>query len=217
MKLPLDVYKSLVFDCDGIVLDSNKVKTDAFYKTTLPYGQAAAQAMVEYHTAHGGVSRYEKFAYFLEQIATGMNGPELQELLATYAANVRRGLLDCSIAPGLAALRRRVPNTRWSIVSGGDQAELRDVFSRRGIAELFDGGIFGSPDDKKVILEREIEAGNIPFPALFLGDSRYDFEAARHVGIDFLFISGWTEVKKWKAFVKENELPSISRLSELSP
>lgn len=217
MKQPLTAYNSLVFDCDGVVLDSNQVKTAAFYQTTLPYGEAAAQAMVEYHTANGGVSRYEKFAYFLEQIAGGMNGLDLEELLSAYAANVRRGLLRCSIAPGLAALRRQVPSTRWAIVSGGDQAELRDVFFRRGIADWFDAGIFGSPDDKKVILEREIEAGTIRFPALFLGDSRYDFEAARHAGIDFLFISGWTEVKQWKAFVKGNELPSIGRLSELSP
>lgn len=42
-------YTTLVFDCDGVVLDSNKVKTEAFYQATLPYGEAAAQAMVDYH------------------------------------------------------------------------------------------------------------------------------------------------------------------------
>ena len=25
-------YKSLVFDCDGVLLDSNKIKSDAFYE-----------------------------------------------------------------------------------------------------------------------------------------------------------------------------------------
>ncbi|MFH7588150.1 HAD family hydrolase, partial [Oceanimonas smirnovii] len=65
MKHPVTDYVTLVFDCDGVVLNSNKVKTEAFYKAALPYGEAAAQAMVDYHVAHGGVSRYKKFAYFL--------------------------------------------------------------------------------------------------------------------------------------------------------
>lgn len=54
------------------------------------------------------------------------------------------------------------------IVSGGDQAELRDVFSQRGISEWFDGGIFGSPDSKDEILARELANGNIDQPALFV-------------------------------------------------
>jgi beta-phosphoglucomutase-like phosphatase (HAD superfamily) len=66
--LSLNRYNTLIFDCDGVVLNSNAVKTNAFYQTTLPYGQAAADAMVEYHVANGGVSRYKKFAYFLESI-----------------------------------------------------------------------------------------------------------------------------------------------------
>jgi len=25
-------YKNIIFDCDGVILDSNKIKTDAFIK-----------------------------------------------------------------------------------------------------------------------------------------------------------------------------------------
>lgn len=51
----LAIYRSMIFDCDGVVLNSNKVKTDAFYQASWPYGEAAAQAMVDYHVANGGV------------------------------------------------------------------------------------------------------------------------------------------------------------------
>jgi phosphoglycolate phosphatase-like HAD superfamily hydrolase len=162
-------YTTLVFDCDGVVLDSNKVKTDAFYQATLPYGEASAQAMVDYHVANGGVSRYKKFAHFLEQIAPDYaeqqnpveQSPDLEAMLQAYAGYVREGLLSCKVAPGLEALRQQTPNARWLIVSGGDQAELRDVFAQRGIAAWFDGGIFGSPDTKDEILSRELSSGNI--------------------------------------------------------
>lgn len=173
MKHPVTDYTTLVFDCDGVVLDSNKVKTEAFYQATLPYGKAAARDMVDYHVANGGVSRYKKFAHFLEKIApnhTTQQGPDLEALLQAYAGYVREGLLSCEAASGLEALRRQTPNARWLIVSGGDQAELRDVFAQRGIAKWFDGGIFGSPDTKDEILARELASGNIQPPALFLGD-----------------------------------------------
>ena len=98
-------YRTAVFDCDGVVLDSNKVKTAAFRSAALPYGAAAADALVAYHTANGGVSRYAKFSHFLEAIVPGQAGPGLDALLAAYAAAVQDGLRVCAVAPGLAALR----------------------------------------------------------------------------------------------------------------
>lgn len=214
-------YTTLVFDCDGVVLNSNKIKTEAFYKAALPYGEAAAQAMVDYHVAHGGVSRYKKFAYFLEQIAPGYAEQRkqlsnLEELLQAYACYVREGLLSCETSPGLEALRKQTPNARWLIVSGGDQAELRDVFTQRGIARWFDGGIFGSPDTKDEILSRELASGNIQHPALFLGDSKYDYQAANTAGLDFVFLSDWSEVDDWEKWAELNKLKAIDSISQLS-
>lgn len=210
MRHSVTDYATLVFDCDGVVLNSNRVKTDAFYQAALPYGEAAAQSLVEYHVAHGGVSRYKKFAHFLEQIAPqytpGFTGPGLDDLLQSYADEVLGGLLRCEIAPGLATLREQTPGARWMIVSGGDQAELRNIFTQRGIAEWFDGGIFGSPDTKDDILAREIATGNIQQPAVFLGDSKYDYQAASAAGLDFVFLSGWSEVADWEGWVAAEDI-----------
>lgn len=219
-QLSITYYTTLVFDCDGVVLNSNKVKTEAFYKAALSYGEAAAQAMVDYHVAHGGVSRYKKFAYFLEHIAPGyaeqrMPLPNLEELLQAYASYVREELLNCEIAPSLEVLRKQTPNARWLIVSGGDQAELRDVFTQRGIARWFDGGIFGSPDTKDEILSRELASGNIQHPALFLGDSKYDYQAANTADLDFVFLSGWSEVEDWRHWCEKCNLENIKSIENL--
>lgn len=211
-------YATYIFDCDGVVLNSNKVKTEAFYQATLPYGEAAAQAMVVYHVANGGVSRYKKFAHFLGEIApsyTEQQGPNLEALLQAYAGHVRDGLFSCEIAPGLKELREKTLHARWLIVSGGDQDELRDVFAQRGIAEFFDGGIFGSPYTKDEILARELASANIQQPALFLGDSKYDYEAACRVGLDFVFLSGWSDVKEWESWVDFLGIKSLISLEEV--
>lgn len=217
MRYPVTDYATLVFDCDGVVLNSNKVKTEAFYQATLPYGEAAAQAMVDYHVANGGVSRYKKFAYFLEQIALKHTnqavGPDLEALLQSYADHVREGLLSCEIAPGLEELREKTSHARWLIVSGGDQSELREVFAARGIAKLFDGGIFGSPHTKDEILARELVSRDIEHPVLFLGDSKYDYMAAHRQDICFLFMSRWSEVCGWEKWVRDNKITVIDSLS----
>ncbi len=218
MKHPVTDYTTLVFDCDGVVLDSNKVKTEAFYQATLPYGKAAARAMVDYHVANGGVSRYKKLAYFLEQIAPNnadQQGTDLEALLQAYASEVREGLLSCEIAPGLETLRQQTHNARWLIVSGGDQTELRDVFAQRGIADRFDGGIFGSPDTKDEILARELTSANIQHPALFLGDSKYDYQATRAAGLDFVFVSGWSELTDWEVWAAESGFSAIESVATL--
>ncbi|HCN16702.1 MULTISPECIES: HAD family hydrolase [Psychrobacter] len=219
MKKFLSEYKTLVFDCDGVILNSNKIKTEAFYQAALAYGEEAAQALVKYHVVNGGVSRYEKFDYFLSQILPTLtlkiSGPNLDELLEHYAEIVLHGLLTCEVAEGLEELRNKTSDANWFIVSGGDQLELRHVFNERGLAKYFDGGVFGSPDNKDQILERELSNGNISQPALFLGDSKYDYEAAMKANLDFIFLSGWSEVVGWEEWCMNNHILQLLNLAEL--
>jgi phosphoglycolate phosphatase-like HAD superfamily hydrolase len=213
--MDISKYATLVFDCDGVVLDSNKVKTTAFYNAALPYGVAAAEALVEYHTKRGGISRYTKFEYFLEEIVgTKAEQKSLDKLLNDFAHEVKKGLLVCQISSGLKKLRQNT-HSNWLLVSGGDQNELRDIFMQRNLVEDFDGGIFGSPDTKDTILAREIANGNIKLPALFIGDSKYDYQAATTANIDFVFAHDWTEVSNWREYCDENKLDFIDNISQL--
>lgn len=212
-------YRTLVFDCDGVILDSNRVKTEAFRTAALPWGEEAAEALVAHHVAAGGISRYEKFSYFLDQIipryAPGREGPGLDALLSAYAGAVREGLMSCEVAEGLGALRAATPEAQWMIVSGGDQAELRSLFANRDIAGFFDGGIFGSPDSKDTILSRESAAGSIRHPALFIGDSRYDHIAASRAGLDFVFVHSWTEMPDWQDYMARHGIVTTPRVADL--
>ena len=219
----LSIYASVVFDCDGVILDSNRIKTDAFRTAVLPWGEDAADDLVAHHVANGGISRHSKFAYFLDSIlpqhaptaVPGVDGPGLIELLDSYSQAVRGGLMTCAVAEGLEDLRSQTPEATWSIVSGGDQAELRYIFARRGLDHLFDGGIFGSPDSKDQIFSRKLITRSIKSPALFFGDSTYDYEASVRAGLDFVFVSNWTEVADWENFVKGEKIKSIGKLSHL--
>ena len=206
-----------MFDCDGVVLDSNIVKTEAYFRTAKNLGatDAQAQALVDYHVKLGGISRYHKFDWYLREVLKQPNTEaEVQKLLDNFSKELEVGLMQCDLAKGLFALREKT-DSNWLILSGGDQQEIRDLFAKRKIAHLFDGGLFGSPDNKDVVLARETSNGNINQPALFLGDSKYDFEAAIRAGLDFVFISDWTEVPDWQAYCAEHKITVLNNISQL--
>ncbi len=216
---PLAEYKTLVFDCDGVVLNSNHLKIQAYYDVAIKFGasKTQAQTLVDHHVKLGGISRYPKFEYFLREIMQqAVTEQAMQILLDSFTAEVKRLLMDCEISPYLADVRNKNMHAKWMIISGGDQVELREIFQQRGIDKLFGAGIFGSPDNKDVILARELDAGNIAQPALFIGDSRYDHQASTNAGLDFVFLSAWTDVEGWQDYCASHQITVFNHLGDLS-
>jgi len=217
VQLDINKYKSIVFDCDGVVLDSNLVKTEAYFRTAKSLGatDAQAQALVDYHVRLGGISRYHKFDWYLREV---LHQPATQKavqvLLDEFARELEVVLMECAVAEGLPELRA-ASTANWMILSGGDQQEIRTLFAKRDLAKYFDGGLFGSPDNKDTVLAREKENGNLQFPALFIGDSKYDFEAATRAGLDFVFLSAWTEVADWQRYCAEHQILALNAIKEL--
>jgi len=218
VKNKIQEYKSIVFDCDGVILNSNVVKTEAYFRTAKNLGASdgQAKALVDYHVKLGGISRYHKFDYYLREILKQTATAEaIQVLLDEFARELEVGLMECEVASGLQALREATPNAKWSILSGGDQQEIRTLFAKRHLANFFNGGLFGSPDNKDEVLTREKANGNLQLPALFIGDSKYDYEAATRAGLDFIFVTDWTEVEDWREYTAANKIQVMGGISNL--
>jgi phosphoglycolate phosphatase-like HAD superfamily hydrolase len=214
----LQSYKTLVFDCDGVVLNSNGAKIDAYREVALSFGADADQAeqLVQHHVKLGGISRYPKFEYFLREIMRReVDEKSMTCLLEAFTAAVQSKLANCEVSPYLPALKQATKQADWAMISGGDQAELREIMRQRGLQHYFNAGIFGSPDNKQTILEREIAQQNIQHPALFLGDSQYDYFSATEAKLDFVFLSDWTDVADWSAFCQQHQITVINHLGEL--
>lgn len=212
----LSKYSSILFDCDGVLLNSNRAKTEAFRIVATPFGDKAAEELVQFHVQNGGISRYQKFELLFRDI---LNEPVdkviIQQLADEYGKVVYEQLLNCPVASGLTSMRKATPQATWFIVSGGAESELRSVFKERGLAELFDGGIYGNPLSKDEILANLAASEAIRKPAIFLGDSRYDHQVASKAGFDFVFVHGWTEFSDWRKYCTDGNIPFIERLEEL--
>lgn len=223
MNIDLAKYKTIVFDCDGVVLNSNKAKVQAYFDVAKRTGgsDADARAFVHHHVTKGSFPRNGKIEYYLKEIVKQPITIEVvQKYLEAFEDILDKSLMQCEIAPALPALKAATPQAAWMLLSGGDQAELRRVFPRRNIegfnlAQMFEAGIFGGPDQKDEVLAREIADGNVQLPALFLGDSKYDHQAATKAGLDFVFLSDWTEVKDWQQYCVENNIVTYKNMESL--
>jgi len=206
----LNYYKTWIFDCDGVILDSNHVKSEAFYEISLPFGEDHARQLREYNQKHGGVSRDDKIKYFvLERLKEDKR--LVPELLKQFGDICAEKLMNCCETPGLRELLLDLPgDTLKYVASGGLQEEVRFILDYKS---LFFDGVFGSPATKYNIIDR-LKSEWVE-PVVFIGDSALDYKAAVYAECDFVFMSQFSEFEGWKEFFKDKECKIIENLLDL--
>ena len=215
-KKYLEYCDNFLFDCDGVILDSNDLKTSAFREALTLYPKPSVDEFIKYHVSMGGVSRYEKFKYFFQQIYFQPNSSYLAAEASERFAKILSGQLsNAKLAENLATLRALTSGKKWYVISGGDQAELRHLFKSRSLSSYFDGGIYGSPKNKYDIIDLLIANGSLSGTAVFFGDSKYDMQVAQHYGFKFIFVHGWSEQKELLNFCYQEKIPTIKALKDL--
>ena len=143
-------YDYVVFDCDGVILDSNWLKTDAFITTLEDEPEECIDKMIAYHKANGGISRYKKFRHYFEEINPHEDFEKNTKVaISRFAEIVQKELIECNLIPGVLDFINDVNKKGLPlfVVSGSDGEELRKVFNKRKIDSLF-SAIYGSPSTK---------------------------------------------------------------------
>jgi phosphoglycolate phosphatase-like HAD superfamily hydrolase len=183
----MSYLRCLVFDCDGVLLDSVPIKTMALARLAAPYGDEARDRLVMYHALHGGVSRYLKFAWFFREVLgreiTRDESRDWGERFAEYALEELR---RCPLIPGVQTVL-----DSWSgrlpmyVCSGAPAQELGQLLQERDIARYF-AGIYGSPPAKAGLLAQIVDASGVAAEeTLMVGDATTDRDAAEEVGTRF--------------------------------
>ena len=215
--LDLSGYAAAIFDCDGVLLDSNAVKTEAFRHVLAGEPERLVDRLLEYHWQHGGVSRYAKLRYFFEELKCADDPGELTaRAVAAYGKYCRTALRMCKEVPGAhalaLALSRRIP---CYVLTGGDQEEVRGEFRRRELAPIF-ADILGSPTPKIDNIASLDAGGRLRRPAVFFGDSRSDADAAAAFGLDFVFVWGYSDWREGPGYCRARGIPVVPDLQDVA-
>lgn len=170
----------LVFDCDGVILESVDVKTQAFRRIGEAFSQEIADRLVMHHSMHGGVSRYKKFAWLYEEcLGRGITPEEEAELNERFVRYALEEIMLCPLVPGiLDVLERWNGRVPMYVASGAPQEELEFVLQKRNLAGYFDG-ICGYPPGKTELLQGILQkTGAAPSDTVMVGDAATDMYAA---------------------------------------
>ena len=213
--------QALVFDCDGVLLDSNRLKTDSFRDCLLDAGHAAdhVEAFLVLQKRSFGLSRYRLFEmFFTEILGRDVDRNACDALIAAFGEKCRLGYLACAETEGCRPVLERLQTQyRLYVASGSDEAELRDVFAARDLARYF-VDISGSPTPKKAHLQRIAAAESAPGgePIWFVGDAKADYDAAQASAARFLFIAPYSSDRSaMEALAAERNFPVIQQRSDI--
>lgn len=186
---PADYWQAIIFDFDGVVVESGDIKSQAFAELYRHHGETISQAAVEYHRANGGMSRYLKFHYFQQNL---LNQPPLtkeeeQELDQRFSELVMNAVISCQpVAGAEGLLNRMAEQIPLFVASGTPENELRVIVERRGLARYFTE-VRGSPRLKELLVADILSAYPLaPERVLMIGDALVDYESAHQNGIPFL-------------------------------
>jgi phosphoglycolate phosphatase len=186
----LDRFKTIIFDFDGVILDSARLKTAAFAQVYGSEDSAKVAEVVRYQEQHGGIGRRQKFEYF-EREVFGRPGDEatVDRLCRRFAEIIEEGMLNCAFIPGAEALLARLESEiPMHVVSGMPEDDLELVIERRGLSRYF-RTVSGSPKPKYAEFRNVMRLeGAEAAECLAVGDSPTEFHAARKIGIPFLAI-----------------------------
>jgi beta-phosphoglucomutase-like phosphatase (HAD superfamily) len=178
---------AIVFDFDGVILESANIKTEAFLELYADYPQKLA-AIREYHVSQAGISRYVKFEHIQRNIlGLPYTDEDKKKASAAFERLTRERIFRCPQVPGAESLLRGLGGRVLRIVgSGTPQAELELIVATRKMGDWFEE-LWGTPRMKTDILRDVMARFSLsPRQVLMVGDGMSDYEAARETGTRFL-------------------------------
>lgn len=182
------MIKSIIWDFDGVIVDSVKIKSEAFYQMYVPYGEEVAQKALSHHLAHGGVSRFEKFKlYHREFLGIDLSEAQIKTMANEFSDLVLNKVSAADAVVGVMDfLSDYQAKYDFFIVTGTPEDEIKEILKRRKIDDFFKV-VLGSPKNKTECLNILMQEHGVGLESsVFVGDASTDLNAARNVGMKFV-------------------------------
>lgn len=180
--------KNILWDFDGVLVDSHKVRKEGFVQVLKDYPEDEIQQLLTYHEKNGGLSRYVKFRYFFEEIREeSITEDKVNELSAEFSEIMKKKLTTKSILieDTVDFVRANYGRFNMHIISGSDEKELQLLCKKLEIDDFFIS-IHGSPTPKiELVKEVMNNFGYDSSETVLIGDSINDYDASQESNISF--------------------------------
>lgn len=212
------MIKSIVFDFDGVVVESVAIKTNAFAKLFNQEGEEVVRQVVDYHLRNTGVSRFDKFRYIYKEILNRkLTEDDFHNLCRRFSDLVVNEVVNAGYVEGAKEFLDRYSGIyKCFIASATPTDELVEIISRRKMSDYFKG-IYGAPRKKNEILKEIMnKTGLLPDEIVFIGDAISDYMAAKDNNANFIArIGDHDEIFNEIHCVKVRDLTGLNSLIQV--
>ena len=182
------MIKNILWDFDGVILDSMKIKGDGFVELFSYCTKEQTDSLFTYHFLHGGVSRFEKIRFFYKEILNkSIEEDQVLKLADRFGDIVTTKLSkqENLIQDSVKFIQNNYTKYNFHIVSGAEEKELQLICSELDLTKYFKS-IQGSPTKKKVLVTTLLHTYNYKkSETILIGDAVTDYDAALNNGIVF--------------------------------
>jgi phosphoglycolate phosphatase len=186
--------KCVAFDFDGVLVDSNAIKREAYFEIFESLGSDGSQIVCRVLARDGERDRYDVIRAIVgEALATERFGDSRSEdalvtrYVREYHAVCDERVASCNEIPGASeVLPRLAGRCALYVNSSTPDDPLRRAIRRRGWQSHF-RGVYGSNHRKVDNLARAVRREGVePGAAAFVGDAEIDRCAASRAGWRFI-------------------------------
>lgn len=188
------MIKNIIFDFDGVILDSMPIRTEGFKKIFENYDNKKVEELISFHLINGGLSRFVKIKYFFEELLeTSISEEEINFFADKYSKIMKEKLINEKyLIRETVDFIKNNNNIKMFIASGSEEKELRLINESLQLSKYF-LGIFGSPKNKIDIVKSIIQDNKLnKNETILIGDSINDYDASIKNDIRFF---GYNNIK----------------------
>lgn len=189
------MVKNIIFDFDGVILDSMPVRSIGFKKIFNDYEDIYVEELLSFHEDNGGLSRFIKIKYFFEKILKrNITEEEILFFAEKFSKIMKDELVNKKylIDETLYFIRNNFKKYNLHIASGSEEKELNYLCLELDIEKYF-LTIQGSPTHKNEIVKNILESNDyLKTETILIGDSVNDYEAAR---INSIYFYGYNNLE----------------------
>lgn len=197
------MIKNILWDFDGVIVDSMKIKGDGFKELFKEYDKNKLQLLEDYHYANGGVSRFDKIRYFFNTIlGKEILDDAVEKFAETFAMIIKQKLYDKNnlIGETLNFIKSNYKKYNFHIVSGAEHNELNDLCKYFELNKYFKS-IDGSPTKKVLLVKNILEKYEYKTEeTTLIGDAMTDYNASMENSIKFYGFNN-SELKKLENYI----------------